>query len=288
LFKKLLIVGRFDFETEMRSQLIQSIQRHPHSSVQDGLLIAAVMLVATLLALQYDLFSFIAELSDSQRKISLAEALFLTALLALCLFTFVVRRLGEDKRDVAHDVAANSEIRKLRKLALQDPLTGLANRRALVSALSRSTFGEGNQHALLLIDLDRFKQINDQYGHAVGDRVLHVVANRLAKAIRPGDLVGRLGGDEFAVLSYAVDRDAASTIGSRIVEAMRKEVSIGGHAFRVGVSVGVALIPQAGITAEEILENADIAMYAAKRQSDLPLVFFEPNLNRPQKIAALP
>ena len=257
--------------------------------MQDGLLVAAVMLVSTLLALEYDLFSFVAELSEPQRRISLAEAVFLTALLALFIFAFVLRRLAEEKRDVARDATANIELRELRALASEDPLTGLANRRALVSALTAAApaFSEGRKHALFLIDLDHFKRINDRHGHSLGDRVLQVVAERLRTVTRPSDLLARLGGDEFAVLSYDVDRDFALEVGLRFVEALDREIFVGGHSFRIGISIGAAVIPDDGTAAEEIIENADLAMYAAKRQPASSLVFFEPTASYPQRIANL-
>jgi len=271
------------------SRVIRAIWLNPRTSVQDGLLIAAVMLVSTLLALEYDLFSFVAELSEPQRRISLAEAVFLTALLALCIFAFVLRRLAEERRDVARDAAANIELRNLRALASEDPLTGLANRRTLVSALTDAAtkLSDGRKHALFLIDLDHFKRVNDRYGHSLGDRVLQVVAERLRTVTRPSDLLARLGGDEFAVLSYDIDRDFALEIGLRFVEAVDREIFVGGHSFRIGISIGAAVIPDDGIAAEEIIENADLAMYAAKRQPASSLVFFEPGANYPQRVANL-
>ena len=273
----------------MISRVIRAIWLNPRTSVQDGLLIAAVMLVSTLLALEYDLFSFVAELSEPQRRISLAEAVFLTALLALCIFAFVLRRLAEEKRDVARDAAADIELRNLRALASEDPLTGLANRRTLVSALTDAAtkLSDGRKHALFLIDLDHFKRVNDRYGHSLGDRVLQVVAERLRTVTRPSDLLARLGGDEFAVLSYDIDRDFALEIGLRFVEAVDREIFVGGHSFRIGISIGAAVIPDDGIAAEEIIENADLAMYAAKRQPASSLVFFEPGANYPQRVANL-
>ena len=105
--------------------LVRTIIKNPGSSVQDGLLLASVMLVATLLALQYDLFWFVSELSEPQRKISLAEAIFLTILLALCLFAFVIRRLREERRDVARHAAAKHQVRELKRLASQELIDGL-------------------------------------------------------------------------------------------------------------------------------------------------------------------
>ena len=119
--------------------LVRAIVTNPWSSVQDGLLLASVMLVAALLALEYNLFWFVSALSEPERKISLAEAIFLTVLLALCIFSFVIRRLREERRNVVRHVVTKNQVRELRALALQDSLTGLANRRALLKALMAAT-----------------------------------------------------------------------------------------------------------------------------------------------------
>jgi diguanylate cyclase (GGDEF)-like protein len=268
--------------------LVRAIINNPWSSVQDGLLLSSVMLVATLLALEYDLFSFVAELSEPQRKISLAEAIFLTLLLALCLFVFVIRRLREERRDVARHVARKIQVRELRALASQDSLTGLANRRALLSALTAATASappDGRKHALFLIDLNDFKRVNDLHGHTLGDRVLQVVAQRFRTAARPSDLLARFGGDEFAVLAYNVDQDTACAIGLRLLASLDSEIRAGGNLHEIGASIGAALIPDDGTTAEEIIHNADLAMYRAKGQDHSSLVFFETAANYSRQIA---
>ena len=267
--------------------LVRAIIKNPSSSVQDGLLLSSVMLVATLLALQYDLFWFVSVLSESQREISLAEAMFLTVLLALCIFAFVIRRLREERRDVVRHVVTKNQVRELKTLALQDSLTGLANRRALLSPLTAATASpssDGGKHAFFLIDLNDFKHVNDLHGHALGDRVLQVVAERFRTAARPSDLLARLGGDEFAVLSYNVDRDAAHAIGLRFIATLESEIRAGGHSHKIGASVGAALIPNDGTTVEEIIHNADLAMYRAKGQDLSSLVFFEPTASHPRQV----
>ena len=108
----------------MKTFLVRAIIKNPWSSVQDGLLLASVMLVAALLALEYDLFWFVSLLSEPQRRISLAEAIFLTVLLSLCIFAFVIRRLREGRRDVVRHVVAKNQVRELRALALQELIDG--------------------------------------------------------------------------------------------------------------------------------------------------------------------
>jgi diguanylate cyclase (GGDEF)-like protein len=268
--------------------LVRAIIRNPWSSVQDGLLLSSVMLVAALLALEYDLFNFAGQLSVPQRRITLAEAIFLTVLLALCIFAFVIRRLREERRHIIRHVVTKNQVREFRALALQDTLTGLPNRRALLTALTAATVSppsDGRKHAFFLIDLNDFKHVNDLHGHALGDRVLQVVAERFRTVARPSDLLARLGGDEFAVLSYNVDRDTAYAIGLRFIGTLESEIRVGGPSHEIGMSVGVALIPDDGVTAEEIIHNADLAMYRAKGQGQSSLVFFEPAKNPARQIA---
>jgi diguanylate cyclase (GGDEF)-like protein len=272
---------------ELKS-LVRTIVKNRWSSVQDGLLLSSVMLVATLLALQYDLFWFVSELSEHQRKITLAEAIFLTVLLALCLFAFVIRRFREERRDVARRAAAKHHLRELKRLASQDSLTGLANRRALLSALTAATAAppsDGRQHALFLMDLNDFKHVNDLHGHAIGDSVLKIITERFRTVTRPSDLLARLGGDEFAVLSYNVDRDTAYAIGMRFIATLENEIQVAVHSHKVGASIGAALIPGDGISPGEIIHSADLAMYRAKGQDQSSLVFFEPDLSHPRQIA---
>jgi diguanylate cyclase (GGDEF)-like protein len=268
--------------------LVRTIIKNPWSSVQDGLLLASVMLVGALLALQYNLFWFISELSEPQRKISLAEAIFLTVLLALCIFAFVIRRLREEKRDVARRVATKTQVRRLKTIASQDSLTGLANRRVLLSSLTSAiatSCSDGRKHAFFLIDLNGFKRVNDLRGHSIGDRILQVVAERFRAVARPSDLLARIGGDEFGLLSYDIDRDTARTIGLRFIATLEREIQVGGHLHEMSASVGATMIPDDGTTADEIIHNADLAMYRAKGDDQTSLVFFEPPASHPRQIA---
>ena len=151
--------------------------------------------------------------------------------------------------------------------------------------MTASSPSDGRKHAFFLIDLNDFKRVNDLHGHALGDRVLQVVAERFRMAARPSDLLARLGGDEFAVLSYDVDRDTAHAIGLRFIATLASEIRVGGYLHEIGASIGAALIPDHGTMAEEIIHNADLAMYRAKGQDRSSLVFSEPTASHPRQIA---
>jgi diguanylate cyclase (GGDEF)-like protein/PAS domain S-box-containing protein len=152
--------------------------------------------------------------------------------------------------------------------ALHDPLTGLANRVLLRDHLERALARQdrrGGTVALLFVDLDDFKRVNDSYGHAAGDLILVQVAERLVGAIRAEDVVGRQSGDEFAVLLGQV-RTEDEAIGSagRILGELRRPIQLGARSIVVGGSIGIALASVPGATAEDLLTQADAAMYAAK------------------------
>jgi diguanylate cyclase (GGDEF)-like protein/PAS domain S-box-containing protein len=154
-----------------------------------------------------------------------------------------------------------------RRLAKRDPLTGLGNRRDLMEEFESRSDHPDAQFALMLIDLDRFKPINDTFGHLVGDTVLRVVSERL-NAVAKGDCsVARIGGDEFAILTephIAVNELATLELARKVIEELGRPISCEGHELAVGASVGVALYPRDGRTFQEVLHCADAAMYRAK------------------------
>jgi diguanylate cyclase (GGDEF)-like protein len=158
--------------------------------------------------------------------------------------------------------------RRLRHQATHDTLTGLSNRAELhedgTKALANAG-RDGSLAALMLIDLDRFKEVNDTMGHEQGDRLLVDVAARLRQLLRGGDILARLGGDEFAVLAIVPHRGAVGEVATRLHRALALPFDVGGVAIELGASIGIALQPDHGEDVSTLLRHADVAMYEAKR-----------------------
>lgn len=257
--------------------LIAAILDHPWSSLRDFVLLTAIMLFCVLMAQQYDIFGFLAALASPRREISPAEAVLLGGIGAFCVFVFIARRMNEYNRSEVSPEVLATEMRLLRRLAMQDPLTSLPNRRVLLEALEVATQvppQDGRAHAVFLLDLNGFKHVNDRYGHAVGDEVLQAVVGRFRRVARNNDVFARLGGDEFAVLSRNVDEKSAREIGERYIAALGGNVHAGGVTHEIGVAIGAALFPKDGDTVEKVLRHADVAMYRAKSEPRSSLVFF--------------
>ena len=167
--------------------------------------------------------------------------------------------------------------------AFRDPLTGLANRTLfhdrVKHVLDRLRGRSKQRAAVLFLDIDHFKLLNDKFGHSRGDDVLRVVADRVRWAIRPGDTAARLGGDEFAVLLEDVDAyPAARLVANRLLDSLATPITLADSAPTIGASVGVALSGMGGETVDDLLRNADIAMYAAKAAGRGRIELFRPEL----------
>ncbi|PQP02336.1 GGDEF domain-containing protein [Massilia phosphatilytica] len=186
------------------------------------------------------------------------------------------RRFGADDANFLHGVAnivatavERQEARnRLTYLAQYDPLTSLPNRRRLAhsleDAIDAAARADGRA-AVMFIDLDRFKNVNDMLGHGVGDQLLVQAAKRLSACARAGDVVARLGGDEFAVVLPALDDDGvAAAVAARVIEALAQPFFLEGQQLFVSASVGIATYPENGRDADTLLKNADTAMYGAK------------------------
>ena len=175
--------------------------------------------------------------------------------------------------DVTEAVRAEEQIRYM---AGHDPLTGLPNRTLLREKIDRDLAVGGETTALLCLDLDRFKEVNDTSGHAIGDVLLKAVADRLIACLREGDSIARLGGDEFVVFQTGIEsRDQASTLAQQIVDVIDKPFIIDGNPIGIGVSIGIAIAPDDGDLADSLLKHADTALYKAKASGRGTFCFFE-------------
>lgn len=187
------------------------------------------------------------------------------------------RGFGNDLTDKLRSEAQVS------RLAHFDSLTGLANRLQMARTLEtilNAPDRAARSCAVFLIDLDRFKQVNDTMGHPAGDNLLTQVASRLEQAVGASGLVGRLGGDEFQIiLPGRHERDGLAALAQRIIAAVSEPYMVDGHRQVIGASVGIALAPDDGVTSEAIIRNADLALYAAKDGGRACHHFYAPDLH---------
>ena len=169
------------------------------------------------------------------------------------------------------------------RLAHYDSLTSLANRLQMSKSLEKilnARTAENRACAVFLLDLDRFKQVNDTLGHPAGDALLKQVAHRLERVVGAPGRVGRLGGDEFQVIIPGhAPREALGELAEKIIQALSEPYGIDGHRVVIGVSVGIALAPDDGVTSEAIIRNADLALYAAKDAGRGRYHFYAPDLH---------
>ena len=183
-------------------------------------------------------------------------------------------------RDVS---ASRATSLQLSHLAAHDSLTDLPNRMLLNDRLSQAIASARRQRhrlAVLFLDLDRFKQVNDTRGHAIGDGLLKAVAQRLVDSVRRSDTVSRQGGDEFVLLLSRVDEpeDAAET-AQKVIKAMAARFDVGGHQLQVTASIGLSIYPDDGQDADTLIRNADIAMYRAKERGRNVYQCYAPDMN---------
>jgi diguanylate cyclase (GGDEF)-like protein/PAS domain S-box-containing protein len=182
-----------------------------------------------------------------------------------------------------HDVTDLKALeRQLRQLAFHDALTGLANRALLVDRMGHALERAGRRNqsiGVLVLDLDDFKVVNDSLGHHAGDALLKHVGTRITSALRTGDTAARLGGDEFAVLLEDVSSEAeALTVANKLIDAVRVPLEVAGREVAVGLSVGVVLSSRASDSVDDLLRQADLALYRAKTEGKGTAAVFDPSL----------
>jgi len=248
--------------------------------IMDGFSIILLTCLLIYYCFEYEVFEAFSRDDARGKSIDLNEMLLISSFVLGCMVIFTIRRLREQKKENRRRVAAEQEVRAL---AYHDALTGLPNRRSFDDALLAAVNSPpraGGSHAVLLLDLNGFKRVNDVFGHAVGDEVLIRVAGYLNACLREDDLVARLGGDEFAILSkHLSGPEAATSIALRVIECLASPVTTGDARHLIGVGIGIALAPQDGTTPAEVLRKADIALYRAKSRGYSDLCFFEEDMD---------
>ena len=176
----------------------------------------------------------------------------------------------------------NAVVRQQSEELRRDSLTGLLSRRAIMQEIDDLTARRRSaknpespsRFALTLLDLDRFRQVNDALGHPVGDRILVVVAERLTESVRSSDLVARLGGDEFAILQpHVPDARAARALGAHLARSLAAPAEVDGQPIDIAASIGIALYPDHGLDAATLIRHAEVAMYEAKHRNDTTVVY---------------
>ena len=193
----------------------------------------------------------------------------------------VQRREGIRGEAGLGEVQRNQAERRSQYLAYYDELTGLPNRRLFLEQLDAAIDQNKRLNrtvALLFLDLDRFKEVNDTLGHAVGDDLLLQFTTRVKDCLREDDTLARLGGDEFIVLLPEMERlSDVFAVADRLIEANKRPYQINGNQINVGSSIGISLYPEDGTTVQELINGADIAMYRAKREGRNRYKLFAPH-----------
>jgi diguanylate cyclase (GGDEF)-like protein/PAS domain S-box-containing protein len=182
-------------------------------------------------------------------------------------------------RDITERKKAEKEIRRL---AMYDSLTGLANRHhfetVLKNAIAFTRRFPENKICLMLLDLDLFKEVNDNFGHAVGDELLIYIAKVLENNVRDSDTVSRFGGDEFAILLQGIETDEqVAPVAEKIIDALSKPHLIEGHELEIGVSIGITFCPEFADDSQELFKQADMMMYKAKESGRKTYKIFSNN-----------
>lgn len=169
---------------------------------------------------------------------------------------------------------------QIRHMAQHDPLTGVANRALFSDLLQQALANAKRDHsrfAVMTLDLDDFKPVNDRHGHHVGDLLLREIARRMQECVRESDIVARIGGDEFIVLLRGIEQDAdALPVAEKVRQALKQPIKVAGEVLRVSASIGIALYPEHGDDEIELFRNADFAMYAAKRHGHDTVQVYRP------------
>ena len=230
------------------------------------LMIALVTVAAAQIAAEYDAFEMIHEFSRAHEDWEVDELITLALMSVMGFVAMLIVRA----RQLAREIALRQQLeQRADRLARHDPLTGIANRRnfsekaeAMIEMADRS----GKQVSMISIDLDRFKPVNDIYGHSYGDRTLQIVTDRILDSLRANDLAARVGGDEFAALMLHEPGELiAESISRRILNAIGQPITLDDKVINLSASIGIASFPNDAVDFDDLTSKADLAMYRAKK-----------------------
>lgn len=234
-------------------------------ATRDAILSIVIALAVFVVSAAIDAFEMFVEYSHQHENYELDEVFVFLLALGLGAGVFAWRRLLDLRYEIRRRIRAE---RSFMKLAMRDDLTGLPNRRLfedrLSNALTRAK-RDGDMIAVTMIDLDRFKRVNDLHGHGAGDTLLQVVAKRIASQMRDSDTLARISGDEFVVLQVGMTQPVGAVrLASRMMSAMAEPIVLDNNQVTVGLSIGIAVFPTDTTTADDLMRFADIALYRAK------------------------
>jgi diguanylate cyclase (GGDEF)-like protein len=242
--------------------------------------VAGAALLVGSLAVYVDAFEILSDFVERHDDWEIDEMIVVLLFGGFAAFTLLLLRARDLRREVTRRQSAEEQATEL---ARHDPLTGLPNRRVLIEDMRTalaSVSDAAAECAVLLIDLDQFKPVNDTHGHAVGDAVLIEVASRLNAVIGDRGTIARMGGDEFAcIISYKGDAELPARIARNVVRSLAEPIFIEGQRVQIGSTIGITRAPHDGTTPTELLHGADLAMYEGKRTGRGGYRFFDAELD---------
>jgi diguanylate cyclase (GGDEF)-like protein len=247
--------------------------------IRDSVLILGIFAAVWACTEWFDLAPKFFQLGTDYADWELDDLIFVFCVMSVVFAIYSFRRMKDLSREMK--ARRSAELEAL-KLARHDPLTGLPNRRFFVERLSEVllTTTDVSRSAVLMLDLDGFKSINDAYGHAVGDQALIMFAERVSPIMRSGAMLTRIGGDEFAVIVPDISSlDNPTALARRIEVATAEPYLIEHISTKLGVGIGIAIAPEDGIDPEVLVQHADRALYRAKAEGRSCIRFFEPDMD---------